>query len=118
MLPQLTGMQILEKVRNSGISVAVLILSAKSQEKVRATMVFGKLKETEAVPYLKRMLQAESATVVIAASRAIAEIGEVSAVYLVLQALFKRTYVTFEGMSQILADYGEEICEPILDMLK
>jgi HEAT repeat protein len=88
------------------------------REKIRAAVILGKLGEESALPYLKELLTADRPAAVIAASRAIAEIGETSLVFNVVQALFTKTHITFEGMSQVLTDFGSGICPQLADWLR
>ena len=88
-----------------------------NKRKVRAALVLGKLQEESALPFLKEMLESDEMEVLIAAIKAIAEIGDLSLIITILKRMFNFTYFTFEGMMELLVLFDNEICKPLKALL-
>lgn len=88
------------------------------KEKLKAAVILGKIKYEKAIPELKKMLESDSNIKIKIAGQAIAQIGETTLIYDIVKAFLTKTYITYEGISQILITYGEEICPSLIKIIE
>lgn len=87
------------------------------KDRLEAAVILGKIGDAAALPTLKKMLYSDVPEEIIAAGKAISEIGEMELLFAIVRAFLTRTYITFEGISQILIVYGDKICPLLTDKL-
>ncbi len=91
--------------------------SENRSKRIRAAVVLGKVRDSVSLPQLEEMLQSDSTYEIIIAGQAITDIGATELVFEIMAAFLQRTNITFEGISQIIINYGEEICPPLITIL-
>lgn len=92
--------------------------SGSDKEKLKAAVILGKIKYEKSIPELKAMLGSDSSLKIKIAGQAISRIGEVSLIYDIVKAFLTRTYITYEGISQILITYNEDICPSLIKIIE
>ncbi|MGM0421388.1 MAG: HEAT repeat domain-containing protein [Bacillota bacterium] len=88
------------------------------KDKIKAAVILGKIKDERAIPELREMLESDSSLKIKIAGQAIAQIGETAFIYDVVKAFLSKTYITYEGISQILIIYGEDICPSLIQIIE
>ena len=86
-------------------------------EKIKAANFLGKVEDERALKLLKENLNNKDKDVMTAAAWAIAEIGEEKYFALVLKKIINQTQMTYEGITELFIQFGEEICKKIENML-
>lgn len=80
------------------------------KNKAIAARVLGVLRCRESTQGMLNLLQSKDQNLVQAAAYGLAKAGETDTFYPVLQALLSNTFFTYEGTTEILAAFGENIC--------
>lgn len=86
--------------------------------KATAARILGSLRCQQSIPERLHLLQSKNPIVAQAAAQGLAVSGELDTFTSVAKALLNNTYFTYEGTTEILAAYGSDICDPILEMLR
>ncbi len=78
-----------------------------------AARVLGSLQCRDSVPEMLNQLQSKNPLVVQAAAQGLSRSGEINSFFPVTKALLGNTFFTYEGVSEIISGYGEQVC-PLL----
>ena len=87
-------------------------------EKIKAANFLGKVEEEKALKFLRKNLNNNDKDVMTAAAWAIAEIGEKKYFDLVLKKIINQTQMTYEGITELFIQFGEDICQNIENLLQ
>jgi len=87
-------------------------------EKIKAAVFLGKIKEKKALPLLEKELESDNKYLMLASVRAIAEIGELNLFFPVLKTVLKKTSMTFEALTEVSIKFGRKVCFTINDISK
>ncbi len=112
--------QLLKKLAyNTGLTDYYLnkLKKGNNTEKIKAANFLGKVEDERALKLLKENLNNKDKDVMTAAAWAIAEIGEKKYFALVLKKIINQTQMTYEGITELFIQFGEEICLKIEKLL-
>ncbi len=93
------------------------LAAGSSFERARATRVLTALGHRQALPLVLRLLRSRRPAFVTCAARGVAALGAPAYLFRVGRWLLTRTYITFEGATQILVGFGERSCGFIHSLL-
>ncbi|GEM_PF-4504772 len=108
-----------ELSRHTGLTAHLLHLLQRGTrwEKARSARFLGTLGEKRAIKYLRRNLQNRDYVVSLAAARGLAAIGDWDSFHEIIRVLLQ-SYYTYEAVSEILVDFGEQSCPLVHQLLK
>jgi HEAT repeats len=86
----------------------------RKKHRAVAAITLGLLEDMDVLPYLEKMLEDDDPYLVYAGAYGIACLREYGLFMLVMRTLLARTPITYEGTSELLVRFGENIC-PTLD---
>ena len=86
-------------------------------KKIKAANFLGKVEDKRALKFLRENLNNNDKDVMTTAAWAIAEIGEVKYFTLVLNKIINQTQLTYEGITELFIQFGEDICKKIENLL-
>lgn len=87
-------------------------------EKARAAKFLGSAGETAAARYLRQNLHSKDRVVFLAAARALAALGAEEYFHEIINVLLTRSNFTYEAISEVLVEFGEESCPLIAETLQ
>ncbi len=93
------------------------LAAGSSFERARAARVLTALGHRQALPLVLSLLRSRRPAFVICAARGVAALGAPAYLFRVGRWLLTRTYITFEGATQILVGFGERSCGFIHSLL-
>ncbi len=85
--------------------------------KAEAAKILGILRCRESLPERIRLLNSNNLVLVLAAAQGLAASGDLRTFRPVVKKLLGKTEYTYEGITEILSRYGENICDPLIVML-
>jgi HEAT repeat protein len=88
-----------------------------SKRKATAAITLGLMEDGDVLPYLREMLEDDDPYLVYAGAYGIACLREYSLFMLVMHRLLNKTPITYEGTSELLVRFGEDICPTLTDVL-
>ncbi len=91
--------------------------SNKQKEKLKAASIIGKLEDERALNKLNQMLESQENLVIITASWALSDIGNKESLDKIINALFNKTNMTYEAITELLVNFDEEICDNLLNFI-
>lgn len=111
--------QLVELAGETGITDYYLdrLAEGSRKEKIRAANFLGKVKAKQALPLLKEIINQDDSDLMIAAAWSIAEIGDASYFSPVLNKVINQTYMTYEGITELLTKFDRTICKEIEQLL-
>ncbi len=86
--------------------------------KARAMMFLGLGRVTEALPAMREQLHSPDRLVALAAARGLARMGDVDSLPQLVETVRRRSFFTYEAISDLLADFGNDACPQVLRMLE
>lgn len=86
-------------------------------KKAVAAKFLGQLRCKESAAERLKMLESKNVILVLAAAQGLAVSGEPGTFQPVLRVLLKDTYITYEGVTELVSRFGRQICKPITTML-
>ncbi|MFW5982292.1 MAG: HEAT repeat domain-containing protein [Halanaerobiaceae bacterium] len=94
------------------------IESPFKKRKIRAINFLTRIEEVRALDFFEQYLNANDQRLMLASARGIARIGEERLFVPVLRNLFNRTNMTFEGISDLMIIFGEDISLSVKNILE
>jgi len=95
-----------------------LLRKGSKKEKLRAAAIMGELHVNKAAPALEKLLVETEGRSKIAAARGLARLGRIESIYPLLRNTLQEDNITFEAVTDMLINFGEQICPYILSELK
>lgn len=87
-------------------------------EKARAARFLGVAGDATANRYLRKNLYSKDKVVFLAAARALAAIGTVAYFHEIINVLLKKSSFTYEAISEVLFEFGEDSCPLITETMR
>ena len=111
--------KLVELARETGIITYYLeqLEKGSRKKKIRAANFLGKVRERQALPLLKEIINQDDSDLMIAAAWSIAEIGDGDYFSPVLRTVTNQTYMTYEGITELLTKFDREVCAEIEELL-
>ncbi len=95
-----------------------LLRKGSKKKKLRAAAIMGELHVNRAAPALEKLLVETEGRSKIAAARGLARLGRTESIYPLLKNTLQEANITFEAVTDMLINFGEQICPYILSELK
>jgi len=93
-------------------------LNSKNKKKsLKAASFLGKLEDRSALNKLEKLLNSNDRLKIITSAWAISEIGDLSYLKPVIKALLNKSEMTYEGTTELLVNFGENICDKLIDYI-
>src|SRR6056297_2063425 len=84
---------------------------------LKAASFLGKLQDRNALNKLEKLLKSNDRLKIITSAWAISEIGDLSYLKPVIKTLLNKSEMTYEAITELLVNFGENICDNLIDYL-
>ncbi|MFO7814642.1 MAG: hypothetical protein R6V14_02700 [Halanaerobiales bacterium] len=91
--------------------------SNKRKDKLKAVSFLGKLEDRNSLNQIERLLDSNDKLKIITAAWAISEIGETRLLQPVINALFNKSNMTYEAITELLVNFGEDMCDGLIEYI-
>jgi len=88
--------------------------SKNRKEKLRAASFLGKLRDSDSLDNIAKLFDSNKKLNIITAAWAISETGETRYLKPVIKALFNKSNMTYEAITELLVNFGEEMCDDLI----
>ncbi len=91
--------------------------SNNKKKTLKAASFLGKLQDRNALNKLEKLLRSNDRLKVITSAWAISEIGDLSYLKPVIKTLLNKSEMTYEAITELLVNFGKNICDKLIDYL-
>ena len=94
------------------------VKSNKRKEKLKAVAFLGKLRDENNLEVMEKLLDSNKKLNTITAAWAISETSRTDYLKPVIKSLFNRSNMTYEAITELLVNFGEDMCEDLINYIK
>jgi HEAT repeat protein len=91
--------------------------SNNRKEKLKAVSFLGKLEDKNTLVEIKKLLDSNDRLTITTAAWAISEMEETNLLQPVMKALFNKTNMTYEAITELLVNFGEDMCDDLIQYI-